>query len=81
MLKSPRLCRVGKMSKGGEFHYLTITGWLTESLGKIHLHVCGILRHPGVVGLGKCTRMGNYPGHIGWVINHMLGPSKLWKVA
>ena len=34
-----------KLSEGGEFSppsvYQPITGWLTESLGGIDLHVCG----------------------------------------
>ena len=40
-----RLCRVRNVSEGEEFSsssvYLPITWWLTKSLGKIELHVCG----------------------------------------
>ena len=28
--------------------------------------------------VGKCTRVGNYPGYIGWVITHMLEGGKMF---
>ena len=56
------------MSEGGEISQSQ--GGLQKTLGKIDFHVWGSFPHPGAGGWGKCTRVGNYPGYVGWVITH-----------